>query len=198
MDEPKPDSIAEEVKRLRESWAASSRTDSVEPPPEGEPASTELYWTLPQPEPPPTGRWIGWLLAIIGIGVIAGFGIYLGLPESSDPGDGGWADIGFFISPFFAFAAGMAVAFVLWSVARLRLADIPVSQARAAAVGGGCLGPIVYFAAIVVGGGWFDAMLLQGRGYVLIFTIPILCGVALAVGAVVARYVRGRLGSNRT
>jgi hypothetical protein len=137
------------------------------------------------------------LLVVIGVGAVVGLAIYLGLPESSDPGDGGWADIAFFISPFFALIAGLATALILGLVAWLRLADISFHQARDAALGGGCLGPIVYFGLLVLGGFLFDALLVAGHGYVVIYTIPVVCGVALAVGAAVVGQLLRRMRSSR-
>jgi len=188
MDERRPESIPEESKRLQKEWQASSQPDApLEPVRDGAPMPTQSYWTPPEPEPPATGRRIGWLLVVIAAGAIIGFGAYLGLPESTDPDDGGWAEVAFFISPFFALIAALALSAVIWVVGLLRLADISVYRARDAAVGGGCLAPIAYFVILAVGASTFDSMLYAGRGYIAIFTLPILMGVIFALGAAMAR-----------
>ena len=181
VDEPKPDPIAEEAKRLHEAWQASSK-----PAPAGDPAATPSYWsTLREPEAPPTGRRIGWLFVIIVAGLILSFGCYLGLVDTSglDPNDGGWGEIAFVISPILAVLAGFAIALVMFVVRLFRLADISRSQAGAALIGGGCLGPIAYFVLVVLGASIFDASLRAGRGYLFVFTLPIFTGVGFALGA---------------
>jgi hypothetical protein len=188
MDERHPESIAEESKPLQKEWQASSQRDaSVETARDGAPMPTRSYWTPPEPEPPATGRRIGWLLVVIAAAAIVGFGAYLGLPESTDPEDGGWGEIAFVVSPIIAFVAALAMSAVLWVVGLLRLADISVHRARDAAVGGGCLGPIVFLVILAVGSSTFDSMLNAGRGYVVIFTLPIVIGVILALGGAIAR-----------
>jgi MFS family permease len=161
-DGPEPNPIAEEARRLHMAWQAS---------------------TPPDPELPPTGRSIGWLYVLIAAGVILSFGSYLGLGASTDPNDPGWADITFFVSPFFATVAGLAVSIVILVVGLIRLADTTGHRARNAAVGGGCVGPIAFFVTLVVGANQFDSLLYAGHGYVVIYTIPIAFGVLFALGA---------------
>lgn len=186
VDEPKPDPIAEEAKRLRAAWQASSK-----PAPAGDPAPTPSYWsTLREPEAPATGRRIGWLFVLIAAGLILSFGCYLGLEDTSgiDPNDGGWGEIAVVISPILAVLAGFAIAIVMFVVRLFRLADISRSQAGAALIGGGCLSPIAYFGLVVLGGSIFDASIAAGLGYLFVLTLPMVTGVLFALGAA----LRGR------
>ena len=171
---------------MREAWQVSTPRP-VEPEPNSLSPATESHWTLPEPEPPPTGRRIGWLLVLVTAAAIVGVGVLLGLPESTDPDDGGWAEVAFVISPVLAFITGLAMAAVLWLVGRLGLADISASRARDAAIGGGCLGPIAFFVTLVLGANAYESLLSAGRGYLIIYTIPIAFGVLCALGAALVR-----------
>jgi hypothetical protein len=186
MDESRPDSIAEESRRLQQQWRGPI-PGPVESPSDRTTAPRHSNWTPQAPELPRTGRRIGWLLVAIAAGAIVGIGYYLGLPETTDPNDGGWADIAFFVSPFFAFIAGLALSAVVLVVRRLRLADVSASGVRASAVAGGCLGPVVYFVILAVFASTFDSLLYAGRGYLVIFTLPIFCGVIFALGGSLVR-----------
>jgi hypothetical protein len=65
MDADPPESIAEETRRLQREWHAPSPSAPVEHQIDAGPVSAQSYWTPPEPEPPPTGRRIGWLLVVI-------------------------------------------------------------------------------------------------------------------------------------
>ena len=174
MDEPRPESIAEESERLVATWRAE-RPQPAASPKEVEP--THSYWNAPPPEPAPTGRRIGWL--VVGIGaagmvIFADFLAFSGPP--SDPNDPSVADVAFFVSPIIAVIAAMATAAMLWVVGALRLADLSAYRARNALVAGALVGPITYLAVLLATTPTLDSAQSGRLDDFVSFVVPVICG----------------------
>lgn len=112
--------------------------------------SPHSYWTLPRPDPAPTGRRIGWLVVGIGAGAIALFAAYRAsntIPNPNEP-DAVWNDGMILIGSAFAALAAFVTGLLLLGVAARQLVDLPVAGAvRALAVG--VVGALVIVVAIV-------------------------------------------------
>ena len=189
--EIEPTSIAEEAKRLHEKWSyrpweepSSPRTD-VPREPVPTPLPVEMahsYWTVPPPDPAPTGRRIGWLVVGLGAVAIVSLGAYLAFSGPPiDPNDPGSADVAFFVSPFIAVLAAMAISALLWVVGSLRLADITAHRASRALVAGVLLGPLTYWALLLV---MTSAQSGRLDGFVS-FVVPTACGIGVTMATAV-------------
>ena len=107
-----------------------------------------------------------------------------------DPKDGGWADVGFVISPFIAIASAFAVGLVLVVVAGLRLVDLSVGGAVKASLIGVVGGPVLYVVALVVSASALDSLSSVRVLAFFVFVWPAICGVGVTL--VAALFLRQR------
>ena len=190
MDEPRPESIAEESERLVATWRAE-RPQPAASPKEVEP--THSYWNAPPPEPAPTGRRIGWLVVGIGAAGMVIFADFLGFSgPPSDPNDPGVADVAFFVSPIIAVIAAMATAAMLWVVGALRLADLSAYRARNALVAGALVGPMTYLAVLLATTPTLDSAQSGRLDDFVSFVVPVICGIGATLIAALVQGKRGR------
>jgi len=110
-----------------------------------------------------------------------------------DPHDGGWADIAFFVSPFFAIAGAAVIGIVLIVVAATGLIGLPVRAAGGALVIGLIGAPVIYVAVLLATASAQDAARSSVVLAVMTYVFPVVCGIGATL---IAAFILGRRTSD--
>ena len=155
-----PTPMAEEARRLRASWL------------------------VPSSEASKPRRRIGWLAVGIAVGAVMLLAVRLAADTSDvDPGDPGWGDIAFFVSPFLAIAAAIVIGLVLVFVAALRLVGLTAGRAGRAVVIGLVGGPLIYLAVLIASAAAVDETHSSQVLAFMTLVFPVICGIGVTLAA---------------